>query len=141
MRIGALIPALAFVAACGGGSKPAPQEPTPPIAEEAKVDPALLRDIAAGLEDVLTTMASITEGADNCPAMATQLTQLFEKSTELFDLAKAQSADPEASAMLTAEMDQRAAAVEPLVERIGRGLARCKMDPDVAGAMERMPTF
>lgn len=142
MRVGALTFVIgALVVACGGGGKPAPKEPEPPPPEQAKVDPELMREIAAGLEEVLATMATVTEGAPDCQAMATQLTRLFEQSTALFDLARAQSADPEASAMLTAEMDKRAPAVEPLVERIGRGLARCKMDPDVAAAMEKMPTF
>lgn len=142
MRVAVNIAAVAF-AACGGGKATAPpQEPTqaPPVAD-TQVDPALLRDIAAGLEEVLSTMATITESAPDCPAMAIQLTQLFDKSTELFDVARTQGADPEAGPILTAEMDKRAAAVQPLVDRIRRGLTRCQMDPDVAAAMERMPTF
>lgn len=148
MRIRTLI-AVVALAACGGGNKkPAPQEPAPATTAPAEnqVDPVLLRDIADGLLEVLATMATITEakagdGKVDCPSMAIQLTKLFEQSAELFDLARVQGAHPEAGPILTAEMDKRAAAVEPLVDRIKRGLARCQMDPDVAAAMERMPTF
>jgi hypothetical protein len=138
---------IVVLAACGGGgSKPAPQAPSSPPPEEKTVDPVLLRDLADGLLEVLATMATITEakaedGKVDCPAMAIQLTRLFEQSTELFELARVQGADPDAGPLLTAEMDQRAAAVQPLVDRIKLGLARCQMDPDVAAAMERMPTF
>lgn len=132
--------ALALVAACGGKPRPAPTEPAEPSGP-APVDRALLAEIATGLEDVLATMAAIAEGAPDCPAMATQLGELFDKSAPLFELARAQGADPAAAPLLTAELDARAARVEPLVARIGQGLGRCQMDPGVAAAMERMPTF
>lgn len=137
MRL-ALIPLVAALA-CGGGKQPAPaqpEEPAPPA-----VDRAMLVEIAAGLEDVLATMAAIAEGAPDCPAMAAQLTSLFDKSAPLFELAKTQDADPEAGPLLRAELDGRAARVQPLVERIGEGLGRCQMDAGVAAAMEKMPTF
>lgn len=133
--------AAAVVAACGGG-KDAKEPAREPAAEgKAPVDPALLAEIAAGLEDVLATMAAITESAVDCKAMAAQLDELFAKSTPLFDLAREQSADPEAAQLLTAEMDARAPRVAPLVERIQTGIARCQTDADVARAIEKMPTF
>lgn len=127
------------ITACGGGQQPKPA----PAEEPAKpaIDRAMLVEIAAGLEDVLATMAAISESAADCPAMAGQLTQLFDKSAPLFELARTQDADPEAGPLLRAEIDGRAASVQPLVERIGKGLGRCQMDPDVAAAMEKMPTF
>jgi len=134
-----VIALLLALAACGGKARPAPApaaEPGPP-----PVDRAMLVEIAVGLEDVLTTMAAIAEGAADCPAMAAQLTELFDKSAPLFELAKTQDADPEAGPILRAELDARAPRVQPLVERIGKGLARCQMDAGVAAAMERMPTF
>lgn len=137
MRILILVAALT---ACGGGkAKPAPA-PAPEPAAPA-VDRALLVEIAAGLEDVLATMAAIAEGAADCPAMAAQLGELFDKSAPLFELAKTQDADPEAGPLLRAELDGRAPRVQPLVERIGKGLGRCQMDAGVAAAMEKMPTF
>ena len=39
--------------------------------------------------------------------------------------------------MLEAHADE----VQPLTDRISRGLERCQLDPAVAAAMERMPTF
>lgn len=132
---------VALVAACGGGAgKPPPTTPAPAPAGPA-TDPALARDIADGFLEILTTMAAITEAAPDCPAMAVQLTELFDQSAELFDLARAQGADPEAGPLLEAELDRRASAVAPLVERIQAGLGRCQLDRDVAAAMERMPTL
>lgn len=136
--------ALGVVAACGGGrgartppgASSAPAEP-----DAAVVDRAMLAELAAGLEEVLATMADITVQAADCPEMARQLAGLFDKSAPLFDLVRAQGADPAASPVLAAELDARAAAVQPLVERIGQGLARCQLDPDVARVMERMPTL
>jgi hypothetical protein len=131
------------VVACGGSSKPAPAGPatTAEPATAPAVDRALLAEIADGLVEMLATMAVITEGAADCPAMATQLGALFDKSAPLFDLARSQDANPEAKPVLTAEMDGRATQVQPLVDRISAGLARCQMDADVAKAIERMPTF
>lgn len=138
MRIVALM--IAMVTACHHKPAPAPA-PAPPAEQKPSADPALARDIADGFIEVLATMATITETAEDCPVMATRLLELFEKSTALFDLARTQGADPEAGPLLKTELDNRAAAVAPLVDRITRGLERCKMDPDVAAAMERMPTL
>jgi hypothetical protein len=144
MRLCALIVVVVMVTACHH-NKPAPAPaPAPAPTDETAApvaDPKLAADIAAGFEEVLATMASITEGAEDCPVMATKLLDLFQKSTPLFDLAHAQAADPEAARLLKIELDKRAGAVEPLVTRIQHGLERCKMDPDVAAAMERMPTL
>lgn len=140
--------ALSFVwmivaAGCGGGAKPAPAAPAPAEDEAAApaVDRALLAEIAGGLVEMLATMAVITEGAADCPTMAAQLGGLFDKSAPLFDLARSQDANPAAKPILTAEMDGRATQVQPLVDRISAGLARCQLDPGVAKAIERMPTF
>ena len=146
MRLGAVTAALvALGGACGGGARPAPATPAPTPGEaapaEPSADPALARDIAEGFLEVLSTMATITESAPECRAMAVQLTELFDKSAELFELARAQGADPAAGPLLEAELDKRAPAVAPLVERIQRGLQRCQLDPDVTAAMERMPTL
>jgi hypothetical protein len=149
MRVGALILVVTgvLVAACHHdkpATAPTPAAATAPATDEETgpvADPKLAADIAAGFEEVLATMASITEGAADCPLMATKLLDLFQKSAPLFDLARAQGADAEAVRMLKAELDKRSAAVEPLVTRIQRGLERCKMDPDVAAAMEHMPTL
>lgn len=143
LRAAALaLAAAALVAACGGGKDAKEPARGEPVTEgKAPVDPALLAEIAAGLEDVLATMAAITEGAADCKAMAAQLDELFAKSAPLFDLAREQSADPEAARLLTAEMDARAPRVAPLVDRIQQGIARCQTDADVARAIEKMPTF
>ena len=143
MRIAAvsIVRVVLFAAACGGGSRPAPAAPAPteePAAAPA-VDRVLLAEIADGLVEMLATMAVITEGAADCPTMATQLGGLFDKSAPLFDLARGQDANPEAKPILTAEMDGRATQVQPLVDRISAGLARCQLDAEVAKAIERMP--
>ncbi|HUQ03177.1 MAG TPA: hypothetical protein VM261_11830 [Kofleriaceae bacterium] len=140
MRIRPLM-LVALLACTKAPAATTPKEPTstPPV--EEKPDPALLRDIAAGIEDVLETMARIAEGSPDCPAMAVSLNQLFDQSAELFDLARTQAADPDAAPLLTAEFEKRSAGVQPAVDRISRGLARCKLDPEVAAAIERMPTF
>jgi hypothetical protein len=143
MRLGPLI-ALSFVAglACSKKSEPTtPNAPASPPPADEKPDPELLAGIAAGLEEVLVTMATITEDAADCAAMASNLTRLFDQSTELFDLARREGADPDAGPLLVAELDRRAAAVEPLLDRIQKGLARCQMDPAVRAAIDRMPTF
>jgi hypothetical protein len=141
----ALIATVVIVAACGGKARPASTAPAAetPAAEPAApvVDRALLGEIADGLVDVLATMASITEGATDCAGMAAQLGALFDKSAPLFELARAQGADAAAAPVLTAEMDARADRVQPLVDRISAGLARCQMDPAVGKVIERMPTF
>ncbi len=136
----AVLIALALACNRGAGGKP---PATPPAATPARppADPALARDIADGFLEILTTMAAITEAAPDCPAMAVQLIELFDQSAELFELARAQGADPEAGPLLEAELDRRASAVAPLVDRIQAGLGRCQMDRDVAAAMERMPTL
>jgi hypothetical protein len=149
MRVGAVILALGVVTSChhnqaAPASAPAPAPAIAPGSDEETgpvADPKLAADIAAGFEEVLATMASITEAADDCPLMATKLRDLFQKSAPLFELARAQGGDAEAARMLKAELDKRAIAVEPLVTRIQHGLERCKMDPDVAAAMEHMPTL
>lgn len=132
-----------LVVACGGGGGARSSE-TPAhrdnSGEVQAVDPKLLAEVAAGLEEVLGAMAQITDGAD-CPTMGAELHQLFERSAPLFELARAQEASPEAAAILTAEMDARAVRVKPLVDRIGTGLARCKDDPSVVEAVRTMPTF
>ncbi len=150
MRIGTVIAMAAACAALAGTAcrgKGDDTTPAPPPDDGAAtggapaVDAALMREIAAGLEEVLATMAAITTEATDCPAMATQLGDLFDKSQSLFDLAHTQAQDPAANNALAAELDKRAPAVQPLVERISKGLERCKLDADVAAAMERMPTL
>jgi len=130
-----------LVAGCGHGARPAstpapPADPGPP-----PVDRQLLADIAAGLEEVLATMAAIAGGDADCPTMAGQLDELFTRSQPVFDLARHHAADPTSGPVLTEELDARAGAVAPLVERISNGLVRCKDDPGVVHAMERMPTL
>lgn len=133
--------AVVFAAACGGG----PRANEPPAhrdnsAAAMEVDRTLLADVAAGLEEVLAAMAQISGGAD-CPTMGAELHQLFERSAPLFALARTQGDNPDADAVLTAEMEQRAHRVRPLVETIGAGLARCRDEPAVVDAMKQMPTF
>ncbi len=145
MRVGALsVVALATLASCGGG-RSAATVPPPAAAAAAdagtSVDRELLRDIASGLQEVLATMAVITEGAPDCTAMATQLGTLFDDSAALFELAHTQGNDPQAGPALAAELDARSAAVQPVVDRISRGLGRCQLDAAVANVMERMPTL
>jgi hypothetical protein len=131
------------LAACGGGGgkKQQVEKPTTEVEAEAAPDPQMMAEIADGLVEVLATMAAIGESAPDCKAKAAQFDDLFEKSAPLFDLAKAQAAEDEAARMLEAEMDAREPQVAPLVARIGKGFERCKMDPDVERAIEKMPTF
>ena len=131
------------LSACGGGRKPTQPAPPPPVDAglDAGPDLALLTELADGLAETLATMATITTDAPDCPTMAGELGRLFDQASALFSMAEAQAADPAAARLLTAAMDARAAEVKPLVDRIVAGLARCQHDPDVARAMERMPTF
>lgn len=128
--------------ACGGGSKPAT---TPPPAEPAAeptatVDAAGAAEVADAFVEVLATMVQISRG-DDCKAMGTSLDQLFDRSQPLFDHALTLAHDPASSKLLVAAMNARAAEVEPLVEAMGPGLVRCKGEPSVVDAMERMPTL
>jgi hypothetical protein len=132
-----------LAAACGGP----PRATAPPEHRDNHADPAppaidrkLLADVAAGHEEVLAAMAQITAGTD-CPAMGAQLHELFARSAPLFELARTQGANPDAAAVLTAEMNTRADRVRPLVETIGAGLERCHTEPTVVDAIQSMPTF
>lgn len=134
------------LAACGGG-RTSPREPieqrapTVDAGVDAGPDVALLTEIADGLAETLATMATITTDAADCKTMARELDRLFDQAATVFALAQAQASAPSAARLLATAMDARAEEVTPLVERIGRGLARCQQDPDVAAAMARMPTF
>lgn len=139
----AALAVLIVVAACGGGGGARPAAPSAKSDDPgapAPVDPALLAEIAAGLEEVLAAMAQIA-GNPDCAAMGVELGQLFDRSQPLFDLARTQGEHPEAAKLLTAEMDARSKRVATLVDAIGPGLARCKGDAGVVAAMSRMPTF
>jgi hypothetical protein len=142
--LAAAVAALAL-GACGGGrtrARPPGNQPPPADAGvDAGPDVALLTEIADGLAETLATMATITGEARDCPTMAADLGRLFDQAASLFALAESQAAEPAAARLLTAAMDARAAEVQPLVDRIVAGLARCQHDPDVAAAMARMPTF
>ena len=131
------------IAACGGGGGARPAAPAPAAADAGAppLDRAALAEIADGLQEVLATMAAIVEQAPDCGAMAHQLGELFDRSEPLFGIAKTQGADPVAGPVLTQEMDARAAAVAPVVERISDGLARCRGDESVVEVMKRMPTL
>ncbi|MBK9036780.1 MAG: hypothetical protein IPL61_36945 [Myxococcales bacterium] len=136
--------ALCFAGACGG-SAPAPAAPssTPPEAEAEPapaVDPQVAAEVADAFVEVLATMAQITTGP-SCPAMGEELRGLFDRSAELFDHARALARDPEASKLLVAAMEARAAEVAPLIEAMGPGLVRCREDATVQDAMARMPTL
>ena len=142
MRAIALAAMLAV--ACGGSQRPADppahRDNSASERDAPAIDRALLAEVASGLEEVLAAMAQISGGAD-CVAMGAELQQLFARSRPLFDLARTQGEQPEAAAVLTAEMDARAQRVQPLVETIGAGLARCRAEPSVVDAIQQMPTF
>lgn len=139
-------PALVMLvtAACGGGGRTAPpttptpadREPEPPPA----VDEAGAAEVADAFVEVLATMVQISQG-DDCKAMGTSLGQLFDRSQPLFDQALTLAHEPESSKLLVAAMNARAAEVEPMVRAMGPGLVRCKDEPSVVDAMERMPTL
>lgn len=132
---------IAALAACGGGQAPPPASPPPPASEPAPtVDAAGAAEVADAFVEVLATMVQISQGYD-CKAMGTSLGQLFDRSQPLFDQALTLAHDPESSKLLVAAMNARAAEVEPLVEAMGPGLVRCKDEPSVVDAMERMPTL
>jgi hypothetical protein len=133
---------LLLMVACGGGSKP---PTTPPPAEPAPepaptVDAAGAAEVADAFVEVLATMVQISQGYD-CKAMGTSLGQLFDRSQPLFDQALTLAHDAGSSKLLVAAMNARAAEVDPLVEAMGPGLVRCKDEPSVVDAMERMPTL
>lgn len=133
---------IAALAACGGGSKPATTAPPAPLAPEPApgVDEAGAAEVADAFVEVLATMVQISQGYD-CKAMGTSLGQLFDRSQPLFDQALTLAHDPESSKLLVAAMNARSAEVGPLVEAMGPGLVRCKDEPSVVDAMERMPTL
>lgn len=132
---------IAALAACGGGQAPPPASPTPPApAPPPAMDEAGAAEVADAFVEVLATMVQISQG-DDCKAMGTSLGQLFDRSQPLFDQALTLAHDPASSKLLVAAMNARAAEVEPLVEAMGPGLVRCKDEPSVVDAMERMPTL
>lgn len=133
---------IALLAACGPSSKsPPPASPaTPAPAPAPAVDEAGAAEVADAFIEVLATMVQISQG-DDCKAMGTSLGQLFDRSQPLFDQALTLAHDPESSKLLVTAMNARAAEVEPLVRAMGPGLVRCKDEPSVVDAMERMPTL
>ncbi len=138
MKARALLLALA---ACGG-AQPAPTPPANPPADDPApaVDEAGAAEVADAFVEVLATMVQISQG-DDCKAMGTSLQTLFARSQPLFDQALTLAHDPASSKLLVAAMNARAAEVDPLVEAMGPGLVRCKDEPAVVDAMERMPTL
>ena len=143
LRLPTTVVLFTIVACGGGGARPAPPASAAAVADAGAppLDRAALAEIADGLQEVLATMAAIVEQAPDCGAMAHQLGELFDRSEPLFGIAKTQGADPVAGPVLTQEMDARAAAVAPVVERISDGLARCRGDESVVEVMKRMPTL
>jgi hypothetical protein len=128
----------ALLAACGSASpKPAPaSHPT----DAPRYDPAELTEIAEGLFDIFETMAVTVEAhPHDCPAMARDLTRLFDGSAPIVARAKEVAADPQAARGLRAEMKKHEADERALVDRITAGLQVCAGDPDLAAAMEKMP--
>ncbi len=139
MRCGPPALVVVLVAACGGAGKaPPPAEPTPPPAPV--LDEAGAAEVAAAFVGVLAAMVEISRG-DDCKQMGTQLGALFDRSQPRFDQALTLAHDPGAAKLLVAAMNARAAEVDPLVEAMGPGLVRCKDEPAVQDAMERMPTL
>ncbi|MBP6843099.1 MAG: hypothetical protein KA201_05120, partial [Kofleriaceae bacterium] len=133
---------LLLMVACGGGSKPPTTAPPAQPAPEPTptVDEAGAAEVADAFVEVLATMVQISQG-DDCKAMGTSLGQLFDRSQPLFDQALTLAHDPASSKLLVAAMNARSAEVDPLVEAMGPGLVRCKDEPSVVDAMERMPTL
>lgn len=139
MRIALL---LLIFAACGGTQRDQTPPPAPDAAPKLAMDEATARETAAGLLEVLETMAAIVEQrAGDCPAMAAELVTLFDQAQLLVEIVEAAKLDPKASRILGAAMKEHELAVTPLVERIGVGLDTCKTDAAVAEAMQRMPVF
>jgi hypothetical protein len=131
-----------FLVACGGTQRDQTPPPAPDAAPRLAMDEATARETAAGLLEVLETMAAIVEQrAGDCPAMAAELSALFDQAQPLVEIVEAAKLDPDASRILGAAMEEHELAVTPLVERIGVGLDTCKTDPAVAEAMQRMPVF
>jgi predicted TIM-barrel fold metal-dependent hydrolase len=130
---------VALVAACGG-SKPRPAPAPPP--PKPSYDPAELAELADGLYDVLETMAVVVEAhPSDCPGMAKELDQLFDKAAPIVTRAKEVANDRDASRALAAEMKRHDAQAPGLVDRISNGLAPCAGDPDVRNAIDKMPVF
>ena len=130
---------VAFVAACGGSKpKPAPAAPPP----KPSYDPAELEQLADGLYDLLDTMAVVVEAhPDDCPGMAKELDQLFDKAAPIVTRTREVAKDPDASRALAADMKRHDAEAPGLVDRISKGLAPCAGDPDVRNAVDKMPVF
>jgi hypothetical protein len=106
------------------------------------MDEATARDTAAGLLEVLETMADIAEQrSGDCPAMARELGALFDQAAPLVEIVEAAKLDPEASRLLGEAMKAHELAVAPVVERIGAGLGTCQGDAAVFEVMQRMPVI
>jgi hypothetical protein len=132
---------LILLAACGGSQRD--QTPPPPDAQpRLAMDEATARETAAGLLEVLATMAAIVEQrAGDCPAMALELGTLFDQAQPLVEIVEAAKLDAGSSRILGAAMKDVELSVTPLVERIGPALVTCKDDPAVIEVMQRMPVF
>lgn len=140
MRTALLV--LILAAACGGPQHDSTPPPPPDAAPRLAMDEATARETAAGLLEVLATMAAIVEQrAGDCPAMAAELGTLFDQAQPLVEIVEAAKLDPESSRILGAAMKELELSVTPLVERIGPALRTCKDDPAVQTAMQRMPVF
>jgi hypothetical protein len=142
MRI--VIPLMILAAACGGPKEPDHPERGPEGAEskDLVIDEETARATAAGLLEVLETMAAIVEQrAGDCPAMAAELSALFDQTAPLVEIVEAAKLDPEASRLLADAFEEHELAVPPLEERISAGLATCQLDADVSAALKKMPVF
>jgi hypothetical protein len=128
--------------ACGGTQHDKTPPPAPDATPRLVMDEPTARETAAGLLEVLATMADITEQrAGDCPTMAAELGTLFDQSAPLFEIVEAAKLDADASRLLGEAMKEHELAVPPLVDRIGKGLDTCRGDPEVGEVMQRMPVI
>jgi hypothetical protein len=139
-----LIVILFLGGSCGGRAHPerGGEAAESKESKDLVIDEETARATAAGLLEVLETMAAIAEQrAGDCPAMAAELSALFDQTGPLVEIVEAAKLDPEASRLLTEAFEEHELAVPALEERISAGLATCQLDADVSAALKKMPVF
>ena len=132
--------AVLVLAACGGSRPPSDPPRPPPDAAEPAMDQQTVEQTVAGLIEFWHAMAAIVEQrAGDCDAMAADLDQLFTTSQPLFEFVAQAKIDPDANALLAAEVNRHADEITPYTDKVGDGIVACGDNRAMIDVMQRMP--
>jgi hypothetical protein len=124
------------VAACGGHQRhddEAGLEPDPQNAPAA---------IAIQVRDALADMTTAAEThAGDCPAMASALTEVFDRVRPLFDRVNLQRQDANRAREINAALKPYNSEAAALIDRLSTAVNPCHEDPAIVDAMAKMPVI